>query len=335
MLAVMIVPTGIGAEIGGHAGDANPAARLLGAAVDQLIVHPNIVNASDINEMPANALYVEGSLLDDFLAGQVNLRPVMSNKILVACNELLSDTMNVVSAARATLGVEVEIIILDHPLSMTGTIENGKASGHIYGDRDMLDQLRNLEFDALAIHTPVIVSEDVVKEYLTNGGVNPWGGVEAMLSRTCGRILGKPLAHAPVETMPELDQVVEPRLAAEMVGTSHLYSVLKGLHKAPKPIYMTKARAGDLSVDDVDVVVSAVCWDTPHWICEEKDIPIIFVIENKTVIEAAYVAQYSKHARHVFVENYLEAAGLLLAMRNGISRESVIRPLQPNFIHER
>ena len=61
--AVMIVPTGVGAELGGHAGDACPAARLLGEACDTLILHPNVVNASDLNELPSNAMYVEGSVL--------------------------------------------------------------------------------------------------------------------------------------------------------------------------------------------------------------------------------------------------------------------------------
>ena len=58
--AVLVVPTGIGAEIGGHAGDATPVARLLASVCDTLITHPNVVNASDLNEMPANGLYVEG-----------------------------------------------------------------------------------------------------------------------------------------------------------------------------------------------------------------------------------------------------------------------------------
>lgn len=58
---VLIVPTGIGAEIGGHAGDAGPVARMLAEASDTLILHPNVVNASDLNELPLNALYVEGA----------------------------------------------------------------------------------------------------------------------------------------------------------------------------------------------------------------------------------------------------------------------------------
>lgn len=44
--AIMIVPTGIGASIGGYAGDALPAARLLSSVVDTLITHPNVLNGA-------------------------------------------------------------------------------------------------------------------------------------------------------------------------------------------------------------------------------------------------------------------------------------------------
>ena len=86
MNIVMIIPTGIGCEIGGHCGDANPAARLLASCCDILIVHPNVVNASDINEMPENCLYVEESILDRFLKGELYLERVLSNKVLIAVN---------------------------------------------------------------------------------------------------------------------------------------------------------------------------------------------------------------------------------------------------------
>ena len=49
--AVLIIPTGIGAEIGGHAGDATAVSRMIAEIVDTLVLHPNVVNASDINEM--------------------------------------------------------------------------------------------------------------------------------------------------------------------------------------------------------------------------------------------------------------------------------------------
>ena len=54
MNVVFIIPTGIGCEIGGHAGDASTSAKLLASACDKLIIHPNVVNASDINEMGEN-----------------------------------------------------------------------------------------------------------------------------------------------------------------------------------------------------------------------------------------------------------------------------------------
>ena len=72
--AVFIIPTGIGCTIGGHAGDATPAARLIASICDILIIHPNVVNASDINEMTENMWYVEGSILDRFLNNLVFLK---------------------------------------------------------------------------------------------------------------------------------------------------------------------------------------------------------------------------------------------------------------------
>jgi len=40
--AVMIVPTGTGATIGGFAGDSLPVARAMSSVVDYLITHPNV-----------------------------------------------------------------------------------------------------------------------------------------------------------------------------------------------------------------------------------------------------------------------------------------------------
>ena len=42
--AVLIVPTGIGASIGGYAGDALPVAHGIASVVDTLITHPNVMN---------------------------------------------------------------------------------------------------------------------------------------------------------------------------------------------------------------------------------------------------------------------------------------------------
>lgn len=61
-----IVPTGVGASIGGFAGDASIWARKF-AEKCRLIVNPNVVNAACFSGITENMLYVEGYSLDEFL----------------------------------------------------------------------------------------------------------------------------------------------------------------------------------------------------------------------------------------------------------------------------
>jgi len=322
MNVVMIIPTGIGAEIGGHAGDGNAVARLLGGACDNLILHPNVVNASDINEMPSNSLYVEGSMLDRFLRGEIELQRVMSNKVLVAVNKpVKNETINAVSAARVTLGLDAEIIELKTPLEMYAKIAlNGTADGSVYGWKELIIQVKSYNFDALAITTQITYDKDIALNYLRNGGVNPWGAVEAKVSKLISNAINKPVAHAPTETdIPEMlsfTEVVDPRMAAEVVSNCYLHCVLKGLHKAP--------RIGKgISVNDIHCLVTPInCVGPPHKACLAAGIPIIAVRENKTVCNDPMPDEF------IVVENYLEAVGVLIAMKVGTSIESVHRPIE-------
>lgn len=302
---VMIVPTGIGAAIGGHSGDATLSAQLLGASCDRLILHPNVVNASDMNEMPANALYVDGGMLDAFLEGDIGLAEVRRNKILVACNELAPDTVNAVNAAKSILGLDIEIALIDPPLEMDGFITDTGASGKIRNFPALCEAMRGRDFDALAIHTPVHIDVEVVETYQREGGVNPWGGIEAQLSRLLWEEFGRPCAHAPLETS-KLVEIVEPRIAPEFIGV-HLMSVLKGLAQAPRPVRDTSSQ---ISAADVDVLVSPMCWGRPHEACVKRHIPVLLVEENTTIIDAPP----GKGER---VASYLEAAGRLTALRIG------------------
>ncbi len=333
MLGVMIVPTGIGAEIGGHSGDATSAAHLLAACCDHLVIHPNVVNASDFMEQPNNSLYVEGSILDTFLNGDIRLKPVRQNNILVVCNEARADTVNCVNAVRSLLGIRATILELRHPLEMTGVIdqEKNKATGVIVGVEELVEQIDEHSYDALAVHTPIHVSRDTADTYIEKGGINPWGGVEAMLSKQLYFLTGKPNAHAPVEDhSPHSYGVVDPRLAPEMLCAAHLGCVLRGLHKAPRPVL--NAGSGVMSSEDVDVLVSPLCWGAPHKICLDRHIPMIFVTGNKTCQSEKFYDSIS-HLQHLIglkiflVGSYLEAAGALTMMRLGRSFESVLRPL--------
>ncbi len=328
MQIVMIIPTGIGCKIGGDAGDATPAAKLLGSCCDKIILNPNVVNASDINEMPANALYVEGSILDRFLEGMIELKEVYRNKILLAVNTPVQpETINAVSAARATIGAEIDILELTTPLRMVGGFKDGIATGAVSGWEELVEQVRQYEFDALAIASVIAVADEVCERYFKEHGVNPWGGVEAKASKLIASKLDMPVAHAPVEgssieTQNEIYySIVKPEMAAEAVSNCYLHCVLKGLHKSP--------RIGKgLSVDDIDVMVSpSGCWGRPHEACRKAGIPILSVKENSTVH-----GNYT-HKDTISVANYLEATGYITAMKAGVTIESVRRPLQKTKIN--
>ena len=79
--AMVIVPTGIGAAIGGYAGDALPVARAFTAVADRVITHPNVMNGAQLYWPAPELLYVEGYALDQFAAGRTGLRPVTSQRV--------------------------------------------------------------------------------------------------------------------------------------------------------------------------------------------------------------------------------------------------------------
>jgi hypothetical protein len=329
---VFLIPTGIGCEIGGHAGDATPAAKLIASLCDRLIIHPNVVNGSDVNEMSENMLYVEGSILDRFLWGKIDLKESKANKLLVVTNKPVSYiTINPVNAARATIGLEAEILELETPLEMIATKDSmGCATGIVKGYKELIAQVnehgKEHPFDVLAIHTPIEIPRDIELDYYehTKGRVNPMGGVEAYASKLIADGLNKPVAHAPIDdSTPDdpkmyhaFEHIADPRLAAEFISNYFLQCVLKGLWRAP--------RIGKgLSYKDIDFMISPYgCVGEPHIACQANNIPIIVVKENKTCLNHPMPKDF------IVVNNYLEAAGLIQAMNIGTSLESIRRPLK-------
>ncbi len=330
MQVAFIIPTGIGCEIGGHAGDATPALQLICSVCEVVITHPNVVNASDINEIPCNAFYVEGSMLDRYLKSEISLKPVKSNRILVVVNTpARPETINAVSAARAILGCTASILELKKPLVMKAKFNaDGTAGGSHSNIESLIQEIKAVDFDALAIATPIKYSGTI--EYFREGGVNPWGAIEARVSKIISQAIMKPVAHAPTgefdsDEIKLFNEVVDPRMAAEVLSMAFLHCVLKGLYTAPR-IIDRSAQKGYVPHQPVDVLISPMCWGAPHRICEERGIPIIYVKENQTVQKS------ERELKGIFVKNYLEAAGVVAAMRAGISQESLRRPLKPTEV---
>jgi hypothetical protein len=342
----MIVPTGIGAEIGGHAGDATPAARLLAGVCDRLITHPNVVNASDINELPENGLYVEGSVISRLLMGTVGLQEVRSNRVLLVIDEHEEEqvselAINSASAARTTLGLNCSgVVKMEQPICMRADYSSsGRAVGQIEGlERlcEVLHRHRN-DYDAVALASKIDISDGLlIRQYFQSDGqiINPWGGVEAMLTHSLSLLFDVPTAHAPMaEDMEEVSTffgIVDPRMSAEAVSNSFLHCVLKGLHRSPRIISdkMLFGHPAVLTAADIScLIIPDGCIGLPTLAALEQGIPVIAVRENRNRMKNNLERLPFVSGRLFIAENYLEATGIVTALKAGIDASSVRRPL--------
>ncbi len=343
--AVLLVPTGIGTELGGHSGDAGALARFIAAGCDKLITHPNVVNASDINELPENGLYVEGSVITSLLMGTIGLQEVRSNRVMLVMDKRedrrISDlSINTVSAARAAVGVDCPLVVeLDEPIVMEAKYSSsGCAVGRIEALENLcyVMQKYRKEYDSVALHTGIDVPPEFHLEYLKSRGemVNPWGGVEAMLTHALTMMFSVPTAHAPmVKNMNTINLhggVVDPRIASEAISSTFLMCVLKGLHKSPRIIRDSSIfdRSGILTNSDIScLIIPDGCVGLPTLAAMEQGIPVIAVRENKNRMQNCLEDYPFQPGKLFIVENYLEAVGVMNALKGGVSVESIRRPL--------
>lgn len=346
----MIIPTGVDCEVGGDSGDAGPAARLLAACCDTLVLHPNVVNASDINELPANALYVEGSVLTRLLMGTVGLLPVRANRVLLVIDDhsdksIAASYINTFSAARTTLGMNGSGVVMLNPTftMRTSFAKSGRASGCIENLQTFFQTIAKYraEFDAVAIASVMETpgGRAFVKQYYETEMVNPWGGLEALLTHSVSTGLDMPSAHAPMIEEQAIHNlgigVVDPRKAAEAISWTDLYCILKGLHRSPKIVVDPEIQKHPdvFKVEDIACLVQPIsCLGLPTIAAIEQGITVIAVRGNSNLMKNDLSKLPFRRDRYIEVENYCEAAGVLSALRAGIDPGSVCRPVLPTRI---
>lgn len=350
---VLVIPTGIGAEIGGHAGDGTPVARLLASVSDTLITHPNVVTASDINEMPENALYVEGSVVSRLLMGTIGLQRVRSNRVLVIIDAhedqlFVNAAINSVSAARSTYGLLCpRVVELNPPVRLKSRYtSSGRAAGKVDGlDKILLvlDELRG-HFDAVAISSVIEVPEQFHAEYFNSSGkmVNPWGGVEAMLTHAISGLYNIPSAHSPMfesDIIANTDYgIVDPRMAAEAVSFAFLQGLLTGLQRSPRIVTDPKAMVDSTLITVADVsclVIPEGCIGLPTLAALEQGIPVIAVQENKNLMKNDLECLPWRSGQFYVVKNYWEAVGVMASIKAGLAPESVRRPLPETVVEKK
>ena len=335
---VMVLPTGIGCAIGGYAGDALPAARLLAAASGCLITHPNVMNGAALYWSDPRIHYVEGSSLDRFAAGELLLQPVRRQRLGLLLDagiepELRQRHLQVADGCRATLGLDIgPVVTTEVPLAVSLSLgASGVSWGELGQPQALLQagrQLKAAGATAIAVvaRFPDDPDSDALAAYRQGSGVDALAGAEAVISHLLSRELGLPCAHAPALQPLPLDPQLDPRAAGEELGFTFLPCVLVGLSRAPDLLPASAAApATALAIEAVGAVVApaGALGGAAVLACAERGIPVI-AVDNPCLLN---VSAEALGLEVLPAASYSEAAGLVLALREGIAPVALRRPL--------
>lgn len=298
LLGAFIVPTGIGASIGGFAGDASPYAKKFNK-ISKLIVNPNVVNAGGFSGIDSNMLYLEGYSLDEFFKGRIGLKESSNNKIGIIIDKALpEDVLNVhintINAVNAVYGIDcTEIEITEEEVGVEFFVnKQGISMGSVKNIETLKKAGENLlkrGCEALAI---VCLFDDETSEDYENGiGVDPIGGVEAIISHYISRELKVPCAHSPAFRDYSISsKIVNKKASSEYITPTFLPCILIGLNNAPK-----LTNNGNITIENLDYLVmpANALGAIPVFEAIKRNIKVFAIEENVTLLN---VTNESIHA---------------------------------------
>jgi hypothetical protein len=336
--AALIIPTGIGAAIGGFAGDAIPVVRALAQVCDRLITHPNVLNGAQLYWPNPSTYYVEGFGLDQFAAGNWGLQSVHQNPVGMVIDlgiepDLRWRHLQAADACRATLGLTLtDYVITDEPLGVNlQTAASGATWGTIARPDSLLRAAERLlsqagaKVIAVVARFPDDLGSVALQNYRQGRGVDPLAGAEAVISHLVVRQFQVPCAHAPALQPLPLDLRLNPRAAAEELGYTFLPSVLVGLSRAPQFVHDPSA---GIWREDVDVLIipATACGGSAVLSLSQIVTKIITVDENTTTLN---VTAEALGLQTIAVNSYLEAIGVLAALKAGVDVKLFTPSIQP------
>ena len=322
----IVVPTGVGASMGGFIADAGPFARAVAAVASLTIVHPNVVNGGDFYGASDDTLYVDGMTLDQFFLGRVRLGWPRTRRIGLLIESMPKDEiqiiLNAANAVRAIYGIDIVAFDLtDEPIG--GEIcrsQYGHFTGSVEKPEHLLksvDRLQRAGADAIAVVTTCGgTTRDDWSSHYTDSGPNPVGMLEALISRFITRATGLPAAHAPAygDSIGAFSGIVDPRAAGEVASGTGLPCVLRGLSVAPDTL-----ASGGIGVEDLtSIIVPTDCsGGIPAWGAQHQGIPLLAVRSNHCRIGVA--ADQLNGPPVVMVETPAEALAWLACTRAGVA----------------
>lgn len=277
-IIALSIPTGIGAEIGGYAGDAGAVAREF-SKYFKVILNPNVVNAGLLSAINENMYYTEGYAFDEFFNGKINLKPLCGedaagneggdcgddcggdcggvcraqNRIGVIFdkaipNDILNLHLNTIDAMKIVKGYDIPYyaiteddvgvrLLKDNSGVSTGVIEN---EGALYFAAEKL-----IKKGCNAIAVVCYFNDECEDENYNEGcGVDPIGGIEAVISHYIAKEFMVPCAHSPAFSGLDITfKKVNYKVASEFISSTYLPCILDGLSMAPG--FISAARAGD------------------------------------------------------------------------------------------
>lgn len=332
-VVAMVVPTGVGARIGGFIADGGPFLRAVESISDVVVLHPNVVNGGDFYAGGTRSPYVDGYTLDCFFEGRVRLAAGRTRRIgLVVESDSREHVQRLVNASNGIRAVHgIEMVGYAVCRDSLGARVSQTSSGHYTGQVEdagpllaAVEALRAAGADAIAIVTTCGGTDagDWEQHYL-HGGVNPVGALEALLSRLVTRVTGLPSAHAPlyVGALGEYEGVVDPRVAGEVASGTGLPCVLLGLSHAPA----TVATGGVGVTDLTGVIVPYGCaGGVPAYGAQRYDVPLIAVRSNTCTVGVP--ASALDRGRVVEVASPAEAVAYLVAANARVDWELLRDP---------
>ena len=293
-LGVFIVPTGVGASIGGYAGDASNFAREF-TQFGKLIVNPNVVNAGCFSGINEKMLYVEGYAIDELFKGNLKLKESKNNKVGIVFDksipkDVLNIHINTMCAVQTVYGVEIlDYNITEENVGVEFYIDDsGISTGRVNNIQTLLNSAKELVKNGCdAIGVVCLFADDNLNEDYENGeGVDPVGGVEAIISHYITKELNVPCVHSPAFCDYEItSKIVNPKAAAEYITPTFLPCILLGLMNAPK-LKKESEEDFDISIENVDYLVMPhnCLGSIPVFEAIKRGIKVYAIKENVTLL---------------------------------------------------
>ena len=292
-IVAISIPTGIGADIGGYAGDFGYLAREF-SKYFYCIINPNAVNGGILSAINYDMGYLEGYLFDAFFKGDISITPkerYQTNKIGVIFDcaikeNILNVHLNTLSALKMVQGIEtIAIEYTKKPVGIKVDIQNGVSLGSIEHPETILESAEKLIKKGAQVIALVCYfgedSEDI--NYSNAQGVDPIGGIEAVLSHLITKEYKISSAHAPAFFDIDISENLEhPKVSSELISPTYLPCIMQGLSIAPD---IHTDNKGKINRNDVEyLIVPYDALGSSAVISSYHSNIKILAVKNKTVL---------------------------------------------------